>query len=295
FASEYPWYTRHADPAYAGESKFAMARLTDPFDIIRRQAEPREEFDLEQILQLYDGCVAQFDHEVGRLLEHLEHSGLASNTIVVIYSDHGMEFFEHGAWGQGNSAMGDYSSRVPLLIVDPRRSGGRCIGATVRSIDIAPTLLELCGCAASATMDGTSLVPMLDGAAPSPLVAYNETGIWLNEIPGMPADHLRYPGIVELLDIPNPISGTLAIKPVHRPAIIAAKDRFVARGAWKLVYQPLQDGYQLSLFDTAADPACTQDLAARRPDIRDELWRELQRFLARDGLVSDAAPLAANA
>ncbi|HMM75033.1 MAG TPA: sulfatase-like hydrolase/transferase [Gammaproteobacteria bacterium] len=295
FASEYPWYTRHTDPAYTGESKFAMARLTDPFDIIRRQAEPREEFDLEQILQLYDGCVAQFDYEVGRLMEHLEHSGLASNTIVVIYSDHGMEFFEHGAWGQGNSAMGDYSSRVPLLIADPRRSGGRCIGTTVRSIDIAPTLLELCGCAASATMDGVSLAPLLDGAAPASLVAYNETGIWLNEIPGMPADHLRYPGIVELLDIPNPISGTLAIKPVHRPAIIAAKDRFVARGAWKLVYQPLQDGYQLSLFDTAADPACTQDLAARRPDVRDELWRELQRFLARDGLVSDAAPLAAHA
>lgn len=295
FASEYPWYTRHAADSYAGESKFAMARLTDPFDIIRRQAEPREEFDLEQILQLYDGCVAQFDHEVGRLLKHLEHCGLASNTIVVIYSDHGMEFFEHGAWGQGNSAMGDYSARVPLLIADPRRPGGRVVKETVRSIDLGPTLLALCDCPPSATMDGVTLVPLLDGEAMPPLVAYNETGIWLNEIPGMPADHLRYPGIVELLDIPNPISGTLAIKPVHRPAIIAAKDRFIARGAWKLVYQPLQTGYQLSLFDTATDPACTQDLAARRPDLRDELWHELRVFLARDGLADGETPLVAHA
>lgn len=291
FASEYPWYTRYADPAYAGESKFAMARLTDPFDIIRRQAEPREEFDLEQILQLYDGCVAQFDHEVGRLMDHLERCGLASNTIVVLYSDHGMEFFEHGAWGQGNTALGDYSSRVPLLIVDPRVEGCRIVDTTVRSIDIAPTLLELCGCPPSTTMDGVSLVSLMAGTASAPLVAYNETGIWLNDIPGMPADHVRYPGIVELLDIPNPVSGTLAIKPVHRPAIIAAKDRFVARGPWKLVYQPLRGGYRLQLFDTATDPTCTQDLAARRPDIRDELWRELQQFLARDGLTSGVAAL----
>ena len=37
-------------------------------------------------------------------------AGLADNTIVVVYSDHGMEFFEHDTWGQGNSAVGDFSS-----------------------------------------------------------------------------------------------------------------------------------------------------------------------------------------
>jgi arylsulfatase A-like enzyme len=39
--------------------------------------------------------------------------------VVVIYSDHGMEFFEHNTWGQGNSAIGDFSPRVPLIIADP--------------------------------------------------------------------------------------------------------------------------------------------------------------------------------
>ncbi|HSO44010.1 MAG TPA: sulfatase-like hydrolase/transferase, partial [Rhodoferax sp.] len=100
FASEWPWYTRFTDPAYAGESKFAMARLTDPFEIIRRQGAPKEEFDLDQIIDLYDGCVAEFDDEVGKMLRHLEVCGLADNTIVVVYSDHGMEFFEHDTWGQ---------------------------------------------------------------------------------------------------------------------------------------------------------------------------------------------------
>lgn len=289
FASEYPWYTRYADPGYGGESKFAMARLTDPFDIIRRQAEPREEFDLEQILQLYDGCVAQFDDEVGRVMDYLERCGLAANTIVVLYSDHGMDFFEHGTWGQGNSALSDSSARIPLLIVDPRRRGGQTVDATVRSIDVAPTLLALCGRPPSAAMDGVSLIDMLDGAVSAPLVAYNETGIWISDIPGMAPQHLRYPGIIELLDIPNPISGTLALKEEQRARIVAAKDRFVVRGSWKLVYQPMETGYELRLFDTVADPECTRDLAARHPDVREELWNELRYFLAQDGLAHASA------
>lgn len=295
FASEYPWYLRDGRPDYLGESKFAMARLTDPFDIIRRQAEPREEFDLEQILRLYDGCVAHFDHEVGLLVEHLERCGLADDTLIVVYSDHGMEFFEHGAWGQGNSALGDYSSRVPLLIVDPRRTGGREIADTVRSIDLAPTLLELCGCPPATAMDGSSLVAQLDGATSTPRVAYNETGIWLNDIPGMPSEHLRYPGIVDLLEIPDPVSGTLAIKPEHRPSIIAAKDRFVVRGPWKLIYQPLRNGYLLRLFDTQHDPACTEDMTAAQPAIRDELWAILQEYLRHDGITTAVPSVPAHA
>ena len=101
FGSEYPYYTRFADADYAGESKFIMARVSDPWEIIRRQAEPREEFDLDQIINLYDGCVARFDDEVKRIADHLHQCGLGENTIVVVYSDHGMEFFEHQTWGQG--------------------------------------------------------------------------------------------------------------------------------------------------------------------------------------------------
>ncbi len=167
FASEWPWYTRFADPAYAGESKFAMAQLTDPFDIIRRQGAPKEEFDLDQIIDLYDGCVAQFDDEVGKMLAHLEACGLADNTIVVVYSDHGMEFFEHDTWGQGNSAVGDFSPRIPLVIRDPRQPADGRIDQVVRSIDLAPTLLELAGAPAATSMDGVSLAGCLTGKEPA--------------------------------------------------------------------------------------------------------------------------------
>ena len=109
-----------------GNSKFVMGGLDDLFDIIRRQGEPREEFDLEQIIDLYDGCVRSFDDEVKKIVEHVEACGLSDNTIIVIYSDHGFEFFEHDTWGQGNSAQGEASPKIPLIISAPGIEGGYC-------------------------------------------------------------------------------------------------------------------------------------------------------------------------
>ena len=280
FASEWPWYTRFADPGYAGESKFAMARLTDPFDIIRRQGAPKKEFDLDQIIDLYDGCVAEFDDEVGKMLAHLETCGLAGNTIVVVYSDHGMEFFEHDTWGQGNSAVGEASPRIPLVIRDPRLPARGKIDDVVRTIDLAPTLLELCGHPTTSNMDGVSLVGCMgpDCACPE-LDAFNETGIWIADIPGLPETHLRYPNLLELIEVPNRGSGTLAIKPEYCETIFAAKDRMIRRGCWKLVYQPLNDGHLLQLFDVEADPMCKQDLINQHADIAAELWQNLCRWV----------------
>jgi arylsulfatase A-like enzyme/GT2 family glycosyltransferase len=290
FGSEYPYYTLWSDKDYAGESKFVMARLTDPWEIIRRQGDSKKDFDLDQIIDLYDGCVRNFDHEVKRIVEHVKACGLADNTIIVIYSDHGMEFFEHETWGQGNSVRGDFSARVPLVIADPRIGGSGCCGRVVRTIDVAPTLLELVGIAPQEGMDGVSLVPYLKGAARDMnLAAFNETGIWLTDLPGMPANHLRYPGLLDLLEVPDKLSGTLAIKLEYREAIIAAKDRMVRQGPWKLTYQPTSDGPLYALFDLASDPECRHDVAEAHPDIVRELQSRLSDW------ISGGAPAASSA
>jgi arylsulfatase A-like enzyme/glycosyltransferase involved in cell wall biosynthesis len=292
FATEWPWYTRYSDPAYDGESKFAMARLTDPFDIIRRQGAPKEEFDLDQILDLYDGCVAEFDHEVGKMLRHLDACGLADNTIVVVYSDHGMEFFEHETWGQGNSAVGDFSPRIPLLIRDPRKPGRGIVEQVVRSIDLAPTLLELAGAKPAPAMEGVSLVPCLSAQAGCPqLDAFNETGIWIADIPGLPAQHLRYPKLLELIEVPDRSSGTLSIKPEYSARIIAAKNRMIRSGQWKLVYQPLISGYRLQLFDLESDPGCAHDLSFQHPEIVEPLFAKLTAWMGSAPLIQEE-PLA---
>lgn len=287
FASEWPWYARFTNPDYRGESKFAMAQLTDPFEIIRRQGAPKEEFDLDQIIDLYDGCVAAFDDEVGKMLAHLEVCGLTDNTIVVVYSDHGMEFFEHDTWGQGNSAVGDFSPRIPLVIRDPRLAARGTVDQVVRSIDLAPTLLELVNAPAAASMDGVSLVQCLTvgGACPE-LDAFNETGIWIADIPGLPEDHLRYPDLLELMEVPDRSTGTLAIKSEYSEAILAAKDRMIRRGRWKLVCQPLESGYALRLFDLEIDPACQQDVSDMHPHVKTELWARLQTFMEASGQLT---------
>jgi arylsulfatase A-like enzyme/GT2 family glycosyltransferase len=281
FASEWPWYTRFPDPAYAGESKFAMTRLTDPFDIIRRQGAPKEEFDLDQIIDLYDGCVAEFDDEVGKMLSQLEACGLADNTIVVVYSDHGMEFFEHDSWGQGNSAVGEASPRIPLVIRDPRKPGHGKLSKVVRSVDLAPTLLELAGAPPVAGMDGVSLAGCLTEGGDCPeLDAFNETGIWIANIPGLPEDHLSYPDLLELMEVPERESGTLALKPEYQSIVLTAKDRMIRRGRWKLVYQPLKAGVLLRLFDVEADPECKMDVYSRHPDIAQALERVLLDWMS---------------
>jgi arylsulfatase A-like enzyme/glycosyltransferase involved in cell wall biosynthesis len=285
FASEWPWYTRFADPAYVGESKLAMAKLTDPFDIIRRQGAPREEFDLDQIVDLYDGCVAQFDDEVGKMLRHLEACGLAGDTVIVVYSDHGMELFEHDTWGQGNSAVGEASPRIPLIIRDPHHPPAGIVRKVVRSIDLAPTLLELAGAPAAAGMDGTSLSGCRGEASCPELDAFNETGIWITDIPGLPEMHLRYPNLLELMEVPDHGTGTLSIKQEYEDVILRAKDRMIRRGRWKLTYQPLRNGHLLQLFDVVADPMCKQNLIEQHADVAAILWQNLCRWI---GYLPDA-------
>ncbi|OIP11282.1 MAG: hypothetical protein AUK49_01315 [Betaproteobacteria bacterium CG2_30_68_42] len=283
FTSKYPYYTLYSHREYQGESKFGMAKLRDPWEIIRRQGEPKSEFDLEQIIDLYDGCVRNFDDETGRVMKYLAASGLAENTIVVVFSDHGFEFFEHDTWGQGNSAVGDFSARVPLVIADPRHRQPRKVSDVVRTVDVAPTLLELAGLAIPASMEGVSLAPSIRGEPFAfELPAFYETGVWLTDLPGTPENHLRYPSLPDLLEIPDKRLGLISLKPGLMNTIIAAKDRMVRWGEWKLSYQPLSDGALYRLFNIREDPGCRQDVLSSYPDVATRLQQMLAHWMAAD-------------
>lgn len=290
FGSEYPYYTLFSDSEYSGESKFVMARLTDPFEIIRRQGDSRKEFDLDQILNLYDGCVKCFDDEVARILAHVEACGLKQSTIVVIYSDHGMEFFEHETWGQGNSVVGDFSARIPLVICDPRVNASGVEHQIVRSVDIAPTLLELAGLTIPDAMEGVSLAGVVRGEkGDMRLAAYNETGIWITDLPGMPEGHLRYPNLMELLEVPDKASGTLALKPQYHDMVLEAKDRMIRVGRWKLVYQPIKGDVLYQLFDLETDPACQHNRIADEPELAESLKQQLMAWVVENQACQEAA------
>jgi arylsulfatase A-like enzyme len=226
--------------------------------------------------------VKSFDDEAGRILDYLEHSGLAGNTLVVVYSDHGMEFFEHETWGQGNTAIGEHSPRIPVILAGPQLTGSCHLEGVTRTVDVAPTLLDLLGLPIPPDMEGISLASALHGAAQPDLPAFHETGIWLTDVPGMPREHLRYPNLLELLEVPDHASSTLAIKPRYQARVVAAKDRMIRVGSWKLVYQPLEAGYLLKLFDLEADPHCVCDVAAGNPEVTARLWAQLRDWMRAD-------------
>ncbi len=285
FGVEHPYYTLYGDPKYEGESKFVMARLTDPWEVLRRQADPKEAFDLDQVIDLYEGCVRAFDDRVREIIEYADQCGVLENTVVVIYSDHGFEFFEHDTWGQGNSAISDVSARVPLIISGPGLAKNRQVDQIVRSVDIAPTLLELAGIAAPQAMDGVSLRPCLDPVNNVPamnLAAYNETGMWLARLPGIAEKHLFYPNLMELLEVADKQTGTLGIRPEYRGVIVRAKDRMVREGRWKLTYQPMEDGPLYRLFDMEKDAECRHDVFAEQPEIARTLQEKLHSLMLDD-------------
>jgi len=90
------------------------------------------------------------------------------DTIVIITSDHGEEFYEHGESGHGNNLYVE-NIHVPLLIYSPGHfEAGRRIAEPVGTIDILPTIRDLAGLPADPNAAGISLVPVVQGAAPSP-------------------------------------------------------------------------------------------------------------------------------
>ena len=272
FASNYPFYKKYADAEYAGKSRFCMSRLTTPEEIIESQQEPREAFDLDQVIALYDGTIRQFDSEVERIIDHLDKSGLRDNTIVVIYSDHGIDFFESDTWGQGNSIASDASAKTPFIIQAPNTNKAKTVSEKIRNIDIAPTLLELAGLNIPNSIEGISLAPALQGQeTPGNLPVIFETGLWLAPPPMQRKNHLSYPDIFHLIEIPDKKAGTLALKTEYSAAIENARDWFIWSNNWILKCYSLTSGPHYELFDSNNDANCTSDIAALHPDIIQKL------------------------
>jgi choline-sulfatase len=114
----------------------------------------------------YLAVINYVDAQVGRLLDALDASRYAGNTIVVFLGDQGYHLGEKHHWEK--NTLWEEACRVPLLFVAPgvTQPGGRCPRA-VSFLDVYPTLVELCGLPAKSGLEGLSLVPLLrDPQAP---------------------------------------------------------------------------------------------------------------------------------
>ncbi|MFM8411119.1 MAG: sulfatase, partial [Alphaproteobacteria bacterium] len=188
-----------------------------------------------EILAAYDDEVRRADEAVGRVAKAVDAAGHASDTWIVVVSDHGQAFWEHGLCGHGNSLY-DEQLRVVLLVVPPRGTSftpGR-VAMPVSLVDLHPTLLDLAGAPAD-DVDGRSLLRFLrPGSAERPGLSFAEEPR-LTPAQGPPK---------------NPLAATVIDPP------------------WKLLRDPADPApTPPRLFDVSADPGEHHDLAPARGDV----------------------------
>lgn len=110
----------------------------------------------KNIIQGYLACVSFVDYEIGRVLEALENSEYARNTVIVLWSDHGYRLGEKGTFAK--HALWEPATKAPLMFVAPNLPKGKVIDSPAEMLSIYPTLLELCGLPAYDRNEGKSLV-----------------------------------------------------------------------------------------------------------------------------------------
>lgn len=174
----------------------------------RWQRNPIEDAEFAtEVRKHYAACVSYADAQVGKIMASLKVNGLAENTVVVLWGDHGWHLGEHAIWGK--HALFEESLRSPLIISYPQiKQAGEKTQAVVETLDIFPTLCELTQLPVPEFVAGVSLLPILESpAAPGhPAVSYS------NKDRTIRTDQYRMilhaDGFVELYDHDSPAGET---------------------------------------------------------------------------------------
>jgi arylsulfatase len=199
--------------------------------------------DVAHLVDLYDGEIAYNDAQLGRLVDGLAERGLLDDTLLVVVSDHGEEFFDRSTHGHGHRNLHAELTAVPLVMHWPAGlpSGAR-IDGLVRGIDLLPTLLELLELPAAEGVDGDSVAGAARAGASdvgrdAPLFAHRSK---------------------EGLDV-------------------------MALRTAALLYHADPTGLSAGLFDLRSDPGAEHDLREEHPGLEDGPRRILMEWLRARG------------
>jgi N-acetylglucosamine-6-sulfatase len=213
-----------------------------------------------KFVRAYLGCVASVDDSTGRIYEALRASGQLDDTLLIFTSDNGFALGEHGRTDKRTAY--EESLRVPLLVRYPRLiKPGTVVREMVLTLDLAPSIVDICGGAALPDADGRSWKRLLGGDAAGWRTSFFYQ---YNYEPQFP----------------------------YTPNV-----RAVRTDLWKYIHYPHGDGgpdrHTAELYDLRNDPLETQNLvsvAAHAPRVR-ELKAELQRLMQQHRALPDQPPL----
>jgi len=224
----------------------------------------RENNQWRNLVRSYLASTSFVDAQIGRILAELDRAGLAENTVIVVWGDHGWHLGEKGITGK--NTLWDDGTRVPLIFAGPGITPGQRSTAPAELLDIYPTLIELCGLAPRTDLEGISLAPQLrDAAAPRdrPAITSHNQG---NH--GIRSEHWRYiryaDGSEELYDHRrDPHEWTnLADRPEHADVLAEHRRRLPT------IDVPPAPGSasRVLTYDKATDTAVWEGTTVRRQD-----------------------------
>lgn len=209
-------------------------------DLLKKDMTP-----LNKIVAKYDGEIRFVDDEVGKLLHEVESLGLASNTLIIITSDHGEGLGQHG-WMEHGMFLYDEQTRIPLIMKFPNLiPGNGTIDTVIESIDIVPSVLDMLGLEKENGFSGKSFLPTIQGNEPSsPQTAFLERRHYKEG---------KYRNIK--------VRG-------HK---FAVRDKYL-----KYICAPEEGTYEL--YNLAEDSKELSNLAKESPDIADKLEQMVKRW-----------------
>jgi choline-sulfatase len=224
----------------------------------------RENDQWRNLVRSYLACTSFVDAQIGRLLAALDAEGLADNTIVVVWGDHGWHLGEKAITGK--NTLWDRGTKVPLIFAGPGITAGQRCSQPAELLDIYPTLNELAGLPARDDLEGISLQPQLASAsAPRLRPAITSHNQGNHAVRSQRWRFIQYAdGTEELYDLeadPNEWKN-LADEP-ERAAILAAHRRWLPT-----VDRPPAPGsaHRVLTYDPATDTAVWEGTTVRRSD-----------------------------
>lgn len=138
------------------ESSYAGKLTGNLKDFQNLRPEQVTRADLDHLRALYDGEIRYTDDEIGRLIAHLKERDVLRNTMMLVTSDHGEEFLDHGSW-EHQKTLYEEVVRIPLVVAGPGVAPRRETRA-VSLLDVAPTILDFLKAGIPPTMKGVSLL-----------------------------------------------------------------------------------------------------------------------------------------
>jgi len=238
---------------------------------------PLSDHERENVIALYDAEIRYTDEIlIAPLIRLLKDTGLYDQTLIVLTSDHGEEFYEHGAWLHGQSLFNELI-RIPLLIKKPfQKDGGIKRDDPANIMDIAPTLLGQLGIKASALTENFAGIDLFkystrkDKPPRSLIGEIYRTRLFPAPFPGAD-DRLQQATVVEY------------------PYKLIVVLNYMVNYYFYSPPPPFKKEMVIELYDLSQDPQEKNNIASRKPEMVQRLWKKLEQHF-REGIRDDRSP-----